>query len=523
MGLTAQHLKYSGTVLLAAIAAVFNEIIRTKAIPDAFKSGVITPVHKKGKNPCNIDNYRGITVSSIFGKLFERVVLNRLDELNDDQSKLQYGFTKGLSPTMASLVLSEAVLDSTLTGESLYIATLDTQKAFDVVSHPVLMKMLYRQGINSHLWQVIRSMYNGLTAKVKWEGEVSQSFSVLQGVRQGGILSTHFYKTYLNDLLFDLESRALGKYIGNLYMGCPTVADDLLLMSSSDTELQLMFSLAYINSQEKRYIIHPQKSTAQRRCVTNAVRKGEILDSWMLGSQRVQVEPKLTHLGLLRAEKAESTLNISERISVARRTLYALIKTGVHGSSGSNPRISYRIYQAYVIPRLLYSLDVISLSDTHINQVQRFHISTLRRIQSLPERTASSVVQLLLGALPIQAELHKRQLSLLHSIVRSGNMRLKNLLERQLTLGYSKSFFCMAGKTLEFYDLPCLIELQNPCKLAWKKLTRQAVSSYWTQSLTREAQTKSTLDNCNLSSMAVGSTHIVWYMTLGEAFPKSEC
>ena len=90
--------------------------------------------------------------------------------------------------------------------------------------------MLYRQGIKSHLWQVIRSMYNGLTAKVKWEGEVSQSFSVLQGVRQGGILSAHFYKTYLNDLLLDLESRALGKYIGNLYMGCPTVADDLLLL-----------------------------------------------------------------------------------------------------------------------------------------------------------------------------------------------------------------------------------------------------------------------------------------------------
>ena len=140
------------------------------------------------------------------------------------------------------MILSEAVLDSALTREPLYIAALDTQKAFDVVSHPVLMKMLHLQGINSHLWQVIRSLYSGLSARVKWEGEVSQSFCVLHGVRQGGILSTHFYKTYLNDFLLDLESRALGKYIGDLYMGCPTVADDLLFLSSSDTELQLMFS-----------------------------------------------------------------------------------------------------------------------------------------------------------------------------------------------------------------------------------------------------------------------------------------
>ena len=87
LGLTAEHLKYSGTVLLAAIATVFNEILRTKIIPDAFKSGIITPVHKKGKDPCKMDNCRGITVSSILGKLFETVLFNRLDELNNDQSE----------------------------------------------------------------------------------------------------------------------------------------------------------------------------------------------------------------------------------------------------------------------------------------------------------------------------------------------------------------------------------------------------------------------------------------------------
>ena len=177
---------------------------------------------------------------------------------------------------MASLILSEGILDSIQKGEPLYIAALDTQKAFDVVSHPILVKMLYLQGINNHLWQVIRSMYSGLTARVKWEGEFSPTFSVLQGVRQGGILSTHFYKAYLNDSLLELETRALGKFIGTLYMGCPTVADDVLFMASSDDELQLMFNLAYINSQEKRYIIHPQKTTAQRRYVSRADTRSEI-------------------------------------------------------------------------------------------------------------------------------------------------------------------------------------------------------------------------------------------------------
>ena len=153
------------------------------------------------------------------------------------------------------------------------------------------------------------------------------------------------------------------------------------------------------------------------------------------------MEQKLTHLGLIRAEKSENSVNITERIGVARRTLCALIKIGVHGTNGLNPKVSYRIYQIYVVPRLLYSLEVLPLTETQIGQLQRFHISTLKRMRSLPERTASSVVQLLLGALPAVAEIHKRQLILIYSIVNSRNDRIKGLLARQLSLQHQKSFF----------------------------------------------------------------------------------
>ena len=66
-------------------------------------------------------------------------------------------------------------------------------------------------------------MYSGLTTRVKWLGELSESFPVLQGVRQGGILSTHLYKMFVKDLLLELENAAVGyspwKYIcWNSYM-----------------------------------------------------------------------------------------------------------------------------------------------------------------------------------------------------------------------------------------------------------------------------------------------------------------
>ena len=104
-------------------------------MPANFKTGIITPVLKKGKDSKCMENYRGITVLATFGKLFEYTVLNKINYVQSDQ---QLGFTKGLSPNMAALLVSEANAEALQNNELLFLATLDTQKAFDVVHHTIL-------------------------------------------------------------------------------------------------------------------------------------------------------------------------------------------------------------------------------------------------------------------------------------------------------------------------------------------------------------------------------------------------
>ena len=58
----------------------------------------------------------------------------------------------------------------------------------------------------------------------------------------------------------------------------------------------------------------------------------------------------------------------------------------------------------FVITRLLYGLEIVRLNENELQQLERYHLNTLRQIQSLPKRTASSAVYMLLGALPIEAE-----------------------------------------------------------------------------------------------------------------------
>jgi hypothetical protein len=71
-----------------------------------------------------------------------------------------------------------------------------------------------------------------------------------------------------------------------------------------------------------------------------------------LGDNTLHFKSETSHLGLTRLSSDENRINIEERIALARRTLYiySLIKTGVHGTNGLNPRTSCTIYQVYVIP-----------------------------------------------------------------------------------------------------------------------------------------------------------------------------
>ena len=515
-GIQTEHLKLAGPHILPLLVKLFNEIVSSGVVPESFKTGVLTPVHKKGKDPTSVDNYRGITVTATIGKVFEYALLDKLIEkgLNSEQSKLQVGFSEGLSPGLGSLLLSEASYDAYVNRTPLYIAPMDSQKAFDKQDHKLTLCELYSQGVDGGLWSVVSDLYEGLTSKVKWQGEYSDPFPVLQGVRQGGVLSPHFYKTYINPLLLDLEKANLGVFIGTIYVGCPTCADDLLLMSKYPWELQIMLDKCYRNSSRNKCTFHPTKSCVVRHTMNSHHLKNENWSSWVLGKTPMTVKENSEHLGLVRGGSSEGQVNVIDRISLARRTLYSLIKSGMHGSNGLNPKVSYKMYQCYVMPRLLFGLESIFLLKKHFKLLNDFHVDTLRKLQTLPSRTSYAAVLLLLGALPMEAELDKRHLSLLFSCLKSGNTKFVLLAKRQ-SLSYdteSRSFFTRVKHILTKYELP---DIDSICELdiskdQWKIKTKNAVRKYWTERLRQEAGEKSTLQYCNTTGLRIGQTHPVW-------------
>ena len=77
-GISAEHLKYASSSLVPSLTLLLNAIIEFSFIPDQFKSGILYPILKRGKDPSNFENFRGITVSPLLGKVLELVILDRI-------------------------------------------------------------------------------------------------------------------------------------------------------------------------------------------------------------------------------------------------------------------------------------------------------------------------------------------------------------------------------------------------------------------------------------------------------------
>ena len=510
MGLSAEHLKAAGPPLVETLSNLFTTMCNTGYFPDALKSGIVHPFGKKGKCSLQKDNYRGITISSVMGKVLEHILKSRWQPLSGELSSLQFGFTPGRSPSMASLLVSEADIEADEAGRLIYMCTLDAMKAFDTVDHQSMLFKLYSDA-SPEVYKAVRNLYEGTTSKVKWRGLVSKPFSIAQGVRQGGILSPDLYKLYINDLLKTYEKHPSSLRIGTTCVGSPTVADDVCLLSGTATGLQVMLNEAHHYSSRERYTLHPGKTAI----VPMGRSSLHYMDTFLLGDSSIRPTVTAEHLGLTRSTwRTQSTTISRHKVSLGRRTAYSLMGTGLHGTNGVDAKTSYRIYRTYVLPRVLYGLEVIYLKKGDLDALETMHRELLRMFQSLPPRTANAATYLLVGASPFKAELDMRRLALLGSIIRSADMTLRELAVRQIAVkdAESKSWFVTTAQLLILYNLPTISELLRdpPNKPRWRRAVNRAVKGYWCTHLTAEADTKTTLYQLNTGKLKIGWPHPCW-------------
>ena len=507
MGLTSEHFKLGGCDLVVFLTSFLNYLISTKRVSAVLKEGTLTPIFKKG-DTCDPGNYRGITVTPVLLKILEHVLNARHNEIFlSTQSRLQRGFTEGCSSINAAVILSECILESSSNKQDLWLTTLDTQKAFDVVDHHSLLRRLYLDGIHGDDWLLVKDLYTDCSSRIKWAGDLSHPINIKQGVRQGGVLSTSHYKRYNNPLLLQLEERYIGVKIGSISIPHVTVADDLALLSSMFTEMQVMVWDVEGNAGRERIFVNPSKSHTLKY---PANKKKESGGDIFMYNDKIEDSTSATHLGIIRNVNGKP--DIEEKINLGRKTAYSLMGSGFHGGGGLKPSQNGYIWSTFVVPRLLYGLEALSHTKKDIECLERF--KCLKQIQGLPDKTANTVCLALLGILPLEVVLHKNALTTFVNMIRHKGTIESDIALRQIVMKNEndKSWFMFVRGILNLYKLPSIFQLisNTPSKSEWKRLlnntVNQAIESSWDQDI----KSKTSLKYINTDSLKVGKCHHVW-------------
>lgn len=516
--LVSEHLKLGGDGLEDFLKKIINKIIQNKEIPNALKSGILHPIHKKGKAILNAGNYRGITIIKIIAKVLDIIIARHQAEAIPNTCNLQFSFTKDKSPSHATLLLNEAISEARDNDMPLYMITMDIQKAFDIVPHHHLLRKLYQEGLTGSWWELKKSSYTDMTGKVIWRNEIGKSFPIDQGTRQGGNASTQDFKTEIKPVTTKLIDADEGLHIGNNYVGVITCADDVILLANTEEALQFQLMLVNDILNKERMKIHPQKSSISIMGLTDSEMEYlKEVKPWRINGTPLNIKNGFTHLGIqyeFTTKHGTENTTIEDRLEKGRNTTYSLMGAGLHGVNGINPITSHHMYKIYVQPRVMYSLEMLHVTKTNIDKLEGAFRKFAKHIQSLPMTAANSSVYILLGCLPVQATLEQQQMTVIPSLLK--NPIMLNLIIRQIATktNDSNSWVIATQQLLRKYELPPLIDIieSDIKKEKWKTAVKKAVATYWKTQIENESKSKSTLKYLN-TIFKVNKPHLVWQST----------
>ena len=492
-GLVYEHLKFAGSYFMEIFTGILNSIRVFEDVPESMTTGLILSLHKgKKKSKLIMDNYRGITLLNVLGKVLEHVVLKRLMPRLHTlgvPNKLQYAYQENKNCLDASFVLREAVNEAVEKGSKVYSCFLDTEKAFDTVWFDGLFLKLFEIGICGKSWRLLRKWYNKLVCCVGVAGLISNSFPVLQGIRQGGVLSPWLFLCFYNDISDILMKTKQGLMLQSQYCGNVTVADDVALLSLRSSGLQIMIDTMEKYANTWRFSFNIKKTvvvvfgeSTQLRNRHRSQRK------WYLYGEGIKEDDGAEHVGAILSGNLTNCAQCDESVRKGKEVISTLLSEGV-AIGTINPICGKFIWLSVGIPKMLYGGELWSdLSNTDYENLERVNRFASKRVQCLDVGTMSEAAVGNLGLWTVQAHLDKMKLCFLWRLIHSHTsccekkIFVKRLCSfsygsRQKMLGFIPDIYRILGK----YDMLSYLESYIkhgtfPSKPAWKQLVIRTIA-----------------------------------------------
>ncbi|KAK3549143.1 hypothetical protein QTP70_033348 [Hemibagrus guttatus] len=354
-----EYLKSLDVVGLSWLTRICNIAWRSGTVPLDWATGVVIPLFKKGDwKVCS--NYRGITLLSLPGKVYSRVLERRVRPLVEPRiQEEQCGFRPSRG-TLDQLYTLHRVLEGSWEfAQPVHMCFVDLEKAFDCVPRGILWEVLWEYGVHGPLLRAVRSLYNRSRSLV-----CIASYDVV----------------LLAPSSLDLQ-HALGRFAAE----CEAAG---MRLSTSKSEAMVL---------------------DRKKVACTLQFGGEVLP---------QVE-EFKYIGVLFTSEGRMDCEIDRWISAVAAVMWSMYRFVVVKKELSR-KAKLLIYQSMYVPTLTYGHEIWVMTERVRSRIQAAEMSFLRRVarRSLRDRVRSSVTREELGVEPLLLHIERGQLRWLGHLFR---------------------------------------------------------------------------------------------------------
>jgi hypothetical protein len=280
----------------------------TTKLPSIWKLARVIPLHKKGEKS-DPGNYRPISNLCSLSKLFERIILNKINATGDHDGSHQHGFKAKHSTSTAILEIQQALAERLDSDKDCIVYSLDLSAAFDMLRRKTLVNGLHQDRIlDSGLLSIINDFLTDRKCVVEVEGIHSTQFNVDLGCVQGSVLGPKLFNLYTRKIPERLTVNAhITTYADDSYV-IINAPNGMLEELCTEAETCLASHIKYLRelgmvvNQDKTEVMFIPSKKASRTVTSISSGTEEIKAIDKMKVLGITMDPNLawsTHIGLM--------------------------------------------------------------------------------------------------------------------------------------------------------------------------------------------------------------------------------
>ena len=351
-----------------------NGLWNASLSPKTWKTSVVVPILKPGKDPNLPQSYRPIALTSCICKLYERMVNARLVwylESKNLLSNRQFGFRKNRS-TMDPLLMLTREIENAFAMQNQTIAVFfDLEKAYDTTWRAGILQQLIAWNIGGNMLGCLKDFLSDRYLKVRVGSEFSSAYLQEEGLPQGSVLSVTLFCVAINSLMEHVPVGVQGSIF----------ADDFVVYCSGWSAVEvgqkiqgaIKCATDWAKSRGFKFSTHKTKAIRFTR-----TRRREEIPTLIMEDSILPYEDKVKYLGMTLDKKLTFGPHITELSNEVKHRL-SILKVVSHFNWGADRTTLLRLYTVLCLSKIDYGCQIYSSScNSNLENLDVVHNMGLR-------------------------------------------------------------------------------------------------------------------------------------------------